>query len=1065
MCRQLKKYGMDIVGLQETLWFGSHQYTVGDCLVLTSGRPTPTGDEPARRGEGVAVVLRGRCREAFERGGSRWTAVGSRLLSLQVKFVCGRNRSVSCLHFAVAYAPTFVRPREEKTQFYADVQSFIDSIPRNDQFVLLGDFNARVGSAGADGDWSSVRGPHGFGRMNSAGEDLLNFLSRNGALICNTCFRKNDVHKHTWFHPRYKQPHCIDYCIIPQSRRSQCIDCQVIRSAECDTDHKFLAMKLRLAENPCFHRTRAVIRKPIAVSKLLCKPGGDDEPDTRKVFRGMLDAELEGAWSHEPSLDDWWTTIKTTTIKVAEDCLGRESRRQPEWFRDSQAELEPFLLERDRLFAVWVSTRKVSDCNAYKCARSSARREVRRVKRGWLLNKAQDCKRFSLTSKGGWECIRHIQAAFQGLKPKVTTAIKNSMGQVCDTPEATNMRWREHFGRVLNIVSDFDVETLDSIDQRPVLGELADVPDRVEIRKAMQALKNGKACGSSEVFAEMLKYGGPVLLGKLQALLEEVWRAGRVPQDWVDAILVPIPKKGDLSLTDNWRGIALLDVVGKLAARLIADRLQRVGEQYLPDSQCGFRRGRGCSDMVFSVRQVAEKLHEHSSKGFAVFIDLRKAYDSVPRAALWRVLAKLGVPEVLVSVIRSFHVDMSASIRIGGELLEPIAVGNGLRQGCTMAPILFNLYMLAVVEKWHEAIAGDDEIGLSICQFRQDRLFNTRLRAYTRAPLTECQFADDSALLAKTHPGAERALAGFETTASAFGLKVNMAKTKFMAIGTGVVNEDMAPLNGTVEHVHSFRYLGCHVTPDARCTYDVSRRIAAASGAFHSLKDAVFYNSDFTIGIKRVVYGVTVLAVLLYGSETWTTRQRDLQRLDVFHHQCLRMILHIGRARQIDGHISNLQVRKWWGDLEQPADKIRRRRLQWLGHMARMPRGDRIPRQLLFGSLPSKRPPHGPRKRWKDVVRTDLAAIGIEPNSWLDVASNRREWKSQCLDGVDRIVLARQEPVDKPLLCGVCNRSFRRRQDIARHRCTSRRSIAIITRGNAPSRQSLGPGAASRRQR
>lgn len=103
--------------------------------------------------------------------------------------------------------------------------------------------------------------------------------------------------------------------------------------------------------------------------------------------------------------------------------------------------------------------------------------------------------------------------------------------------------------------------------------------------------------------------------------------------------LISHTKKGDLSLCDNWRGIALLDVVGKLVAQLIVDCLQVVAEQCLPDSQCGFRVGRGCSDMVFSVRQVIEKLHEHSSKGFAVFINLRKAYDSVPREALWTGLA------------------------------------------------------------------------------------------------------------------------------------------------------------------------------------------------------------------------------------------------------------------------------------------------------------------------------------------------------------------------------------------------------------------------------------------
>ena len=70
-------------------------------------------------------------------------------------------------------------------------------------------------------------------------------------------------------------------------------------------------------------------------------------------------------------------------------------------------------------------------------------------------------------------------------------------------------------------------------------------------------------------------------------LMSAVWEDKCVPQEWADAILVPIPKKGNLHCCDNWRGIALLDVVGKLAARIIQNRLRE-----LPESQCGFRRGR-----------------------------------------------------------------------------------------------------------------------------------------------------------------------------------------------------------------------------------------------------------------------------------------------------------------------------------------------------------------------------------------------------------------------------------------------------------------------------------------
>ena len=89
-----------------------------------------------------------------------------------------------------------------------------------------------------------------------------------------------------------------------------------------------------------------------------------------------------------------------------------------------------------------------------------------------------------------------------------------------------------------------------------------------------------------------------------------------------------------LSRCDNWRAISLLDVMGKLFARVLNDRLQLVVEGAISDSQCGFRAGRGCIDMIFCVCQLVEKAIEHNTKIFLLFADLRKAYDSVPRAAL-----------------------------------------------------------------------------------------------------------------------------------------------------------------------------------------------------------------------------------------------------------------------------------------------------------------------------------------------------------------------------------------------------------------------------------------------
>ena len=102
--------------------------------------------------------------------------------------------------------------------------------------------------------------------------------------------------------------------------------------------------------------------------------------------------------------------------------------------------------------------------------------------------------------------------------------------------------------------------------------------------------------------------------------------------------------------------------------------------------------------MIFMVRQLVKKSWEHRTKMFFMFIDLKKAYDSVPRAALWIALKKLGVPQQTITLIQSSHEDMKAQIRLDNTLLEEISVDNGLQQGCCMAPVPFNLYASLVFE-------------------------------------------------------------------------------------------------------------------------------------------------------------------------------------------------------------------------------------------------------------------------------------------------------------------------------------------------------------------------------
>jgi hypothetical protein len=158
-----------------------------------------------------------------------------------------------------------------------------------------------------------------------------------------------------------------------------------------------------------------------------------------------------------------------------------------------------------------------------------------------------------------------------------------------------------------------------------------------------------------------------------------------------------------------------------------------LAEEELPESQCGFRKGRGCSDMIFTVHQLVEKSWEHRAKMFFLFIDLRKAYNSVPRAAIWLVL---GVPEPTIKLIKYFYQDTRITIRVDGDTLNEIDVTNGLRQGCCLAPVLFNLYACKLVERWTDRIEHINGVGAQLSFKLDGKLFRRYLYLHNAEEVT-----------------------------------------------------------------------------------------------------------------------------------------------------------------------------------------------------------------------------------------------------------------------------------------------------------------------------------------
>ena len=219
-------------------------------------------------------------------------------------------------------------------------------------------------------------------------------------------------------------------------------------------------------------------------------------------------------------------------------------------------------------------------------------------------------------------------------------------------------------------------------------------------------------------------------------------------------------------------------------------------------------------DMIFAVRQLVEKSREHVDSLFVLFLDLKKAYDSVPMKALWCVLEKYGVPPTMLSVIRSFYEDITAVVRVGDDLTKDIEVTNWLRQGCTLAPILCNLYFSAVVACWR---ARCPQAGVTV-RYRigrklvGDRTAKSRLQEIR---MTESLFADGVAVYAATKEALEQVAAMFVNTAANWGLTVSLEKTKLLTLGKQLKPEDNLPVQldgGEIFTVEDFTYLGSSIT-------------------------------------------------------------------------------------------------------------------------------------------------------------------------------------------------------------------------------------------------------------
>ena len=346
-------------------------------------------------------------------------------------------------------------------------------------------------------------------------------------------------------------------------------------------------------------------------------------------------------------------------------------------------------------------------------------------------------------------------------------------------------RWAEYLINLLNKAHSTDPDFQDDLPTLPIIPKLDDPPCFDEVEKAILSLRDNKAAGPDSIPAEVIRYGGCTLHRRLHNFILDCWSAKCLPQQWKNADIILVHKqKGDRAECGNSRGISLLSVAGKVLAKIMLTRLlEQVVDLVLPESQCGFRRGRSTIDMIFVAWQLQEKCSEQHQDLYLAFVDLTKAFDTVNRDLVWNILRKFGCPPTFIAILQQFHTGMCAQVVMAGSQFSSFPVEVGVKQGCVLAPIIFNLLLVSITLVSHRDLQSSDFVGI---EYHLDGgLFDLRrLQAKAKtssAMIFALQYANDAAFPCLTADGLQRSLDVMSETYLCAGLMINTTKTEILS--------------------------------------------------------------------------------------------------------------------------------------------------------------------------------------------------------------------------------------------------------------------------------------------
>jgi hypothetical protein len=488
----------------------------------------------------------------------------------------------------------------------------------------MGDYNASIGSDNTD--LENIMGVNGMGTITENGELFTEFCCDNNLIIGGSIFKHPDCHKYTWTHHNTKEGYQLDHICISKRWRRSLLDVRNKRSADIQSDHELVVAEIRLKIARVQRKTQSVARK-FNVQKLKDQHIKDDFIQRLKSLDLLQNCD-------QNDINQSWTHIRDGIIKASEEVVGYLPPHRENWITEETWNM----IERRK------AVKNAQDQPGkilYKELCYACNKMLRKDYRMRIENLAQEAENAANLKdiKRLYDITRKL--ANNNNIPK-QVPVKDKQGQLLTNTENQLKRWHEHFKETLNFECATDNQTSQEAPpfNEPSMsrGIRSDPPSKSEIRAAIKDMKSGKAAGIDRIAPEMLKADVNLFAELLFPIFRMAWEEQKLPDDWLQGVLIKLPKKGDLSNCNNWRGITLLSLPGKVLAKVILQRINARLENSIRKQQAGFRTGRSCIDQINTLRIIIEQMTEFNNPLHLVFVDYEKAFDRLSRESIWHAL-------------------------------------------------------------------------------------------------------------------------------------------------------------------------------------------------------------------------------------------------------------------------------------------------------------------------------------------------------------------------------------------------------------------------------------------